>query len=630
MPNVSRPSGIVVFHPSSVDISDTPDTSPPSVRGGGTRDRTRRRRDGRDDVRPTATGEAGDDETAALIAALAEQELDLVDSFEVAPPESARTRGGTRGGVGEIAAGETVEVAVPLEEGEDAVVLVEQDGEYRWQLPTAASTAAAATRTRGGAARGRRRGGARDAGTRTVTFAITVRATPAVAPTDERTRGGTRGLIKKFVVGKLTAFVLKFGAKIAGKAATGIMKKLESNVRPGLVRMDSDDPMKWALLGPDDALGLPTDRPADVLLFIHGTFSSSIGSYGALAHTEEGRALLQAVRQRYDLVVGFDHYTLSETPEQNATAIMARLKRASWPHPPRIDAVAYSRGGLVFRTLVEQVIPKQRWNAQFGRAVFVGCTNGGTELAEPENWNKLADLYTNIAVAACRGISLIPQATAFATVMAEVIKGIGAFVKYLASYIVDGDGVPGIAAMEPDGEVVTTLNRLTPGSSGLVLPHYCAVTGDFDPGLASGDGAVAAELPPSLLMKLADGLVDRLMGEDNDLVVNTASMTMLNPAARLTIDECHALGAQGQTYHTTYFRRRDVIEKLDEWLMADFPEVEQPLRGARRGGGKQTTKTAGGTRRSSSVAKRSAARSARRGATRRAARRSSSVREDRR
>ena len=53
--------------------------------------------------------------------------------------------------------------------------------------------------------------------------------------------------------------------------------------------------------------------------------------------------------------------------------------------------IAYSRGGLIARSLIEHLLPTGGWGATVGRVVFVGCTNGGNALAEPDNWRRFAD-----------------------------------------------------------------------------------------------------------------------------------------------------------------------------------------------------------------------------------------------
>ena len=67
------------------------------------------------------------------------------------------------------------------------------------------------------------------------------------------------------------------------------------------------------------------------------------------------------------------------------------------------------------------------------RAIFVSCTHGGTQLADPENWKTLIDLYTNLAAAGSRALALLPGGAIASTVLAEVIRGIGAFAKYLVT-----------------------------------------------------------------------------------------------------------------------------------------------------------------------------------------------------
>ena len=89
--------------------------------------------------------------------------------------------------------------------------------------------------------------------------------------------------------------------------------------------------------------------------------------------------MLAAALARYDAVVGFDHYTLAETPIQNAEALFEQLR--AWPAQPQrleLDAIAFSRGGLVYRYLTEQIVPLESSPLSFRKAIFVGCTNAGT------------------------------------------------------------------------------------------------------------------------------------------------------------------------------------------------------------------------------------------------------------
>ena len=151
----------------------------------------------------------------------------------------------------------------------------------------------------------------------------------------------------------------------------------------------------------------------------------------------------------------------------------------------------------------------------------------------------------------------------------ELVSGLGAFVKYLAEVIVTEGVVPGLAAQAPDGPFVRALNQTGEGQP---LPddcRYLAVTANFDPEAASASGAQPTGLATSFLGKLADGLVDRLMHEVNDLVVNTESMKQIDPLAGEFIDASLDFGDSPVVYHTVYFAQAGVAQQLRGWLMDD-------------------------------------------------------------
>ncbi len=225
---------------------------------------------------------------------------------------------------------------------------------YSWQLPTATTEEAAPAVRRG--VRGL-------APARTIKFSLEL---PTATPGQRPVR---RGIVSDFVFGKVKAFVFKFAARIAvGKA----VKYLERNVRRGLVDMSATDPAQWGLFNDPAPLPLPADRAARILLFVHGTFSSTIGGYGGLAATPWGEEFMRAARANYDAVIGFDHPTLSDDPLENASDLLARLQKIGWAHPPRFDVIAHSRGGLVVRSLIEQLLPLGNFPLQRRARHFCG------------------------------------------------------------------------------------------------------------------------------------------------------------------------------------------------------------------------------------------------------------------
>lgn len=78
---------------------------------------------------------------------------------------------------------------------------------------------------------------------------------------------------------------------------------------------------------------------SSILLFIHGTASNFIGSFGQLKNAD----LWTKLQEQYNgQIFAFDHHTLSKSPVQNVLNLLAGL-----PDGIRLDLVTHSRGGIV-------------------------------------------------------------------------------------------------------------------------------------------------------------------------------------------------------------------------------------------------------------------------------------------
>jgi hypothetical protein len=254
---------------------------------------------------------------------------------------------------------------------------------------------------------------------------------------------------------------------------------------------------------------------------------------------------------------------------------MQRLGLGTSLQKARIDAISYSRGGLVLRSLLEYLLPRSAAEIEIGRVIFAGVVNAGTLLAREKNWRTFIDLYTNLAAAACRAVALFPQVAFGALLTREIIQTVGAFAKFLAADAVTRGGIPGLAAMDPDGKFIRELNETQPGQITAAQSQFYAILSEFSPRLVS---KTANELPRQLVLLLANGLVDRLMGQANDLVVNTASMTAIDPEAGSFIKDTLDFGANGVTYHTNYFLQPRTTNALARWLQLQAPEMATPAR----------------------------------------------------
>ncbi|HLM68169.1 MAG TPA: hypothetical protein VK358_11610, partial [Longimicrobium sp.] len=118
-------------------------------------------------------------------------------------------------------------------------------------------------------------------------------------------------------VGGLGLKVLKrLNVDLAGMAAQQVIQKLEGKLAPsGLYG--------WST--PELASGAAPRSGRPLLLFLHGTASSTTGSFGGLR--EPGRAGVwpELARQYGDNVFAYEHRTLSQSPIQNAVELLAAL-----------------------------------------------------------------------------------------------------------------------------------------------------------------------------------------------------------------------------------------------------------------------------------------------------------------
>ena len=484
---------------------------------------------------------AGDE----LVAALESQEMELIHQADIAlvPAPATGAAGARMPAMAPVGPG-AVSIDLDLELHEDAALLVQADDVYSWHFASDVSVPDAAQRRAAGAGVAKKH----------VAFRVDVRRPASGTP-----QSASRGLVTDLGFGAIRTFVLKFAARVA---VGQVMKFLERDVRSGLIDLSHGGVSEWSS-APDIAALARPDRPARVLLFVHGTFSSTVGAFGALSMTPWGQAFLDAARAGYDAVWGFDHRTLSEDPLGNATDLLQALKGAGLAAPPQIDAIVHSRGGLVIRSLVEQVLPVSAWKPIIGRVVFVGTPNGGTHLAEPANWNAFIDVYTNLAVAASRLLGLLPCAGPAAGILREIVQGVGAFAKYLATSAISEGGIPGLAAMEPDGAFVRELNRTQPGQPNPTEARYFAVTSEFD---STSDPPAEGGLPKKLLLAIADRFADQLMKVANDLVVDTPSMIAIDPDVGGFVKDSLDFGKNAEVYHLNYFARPEVTAALARWL----------------------------------------------------------------
>ena len=498
-----------VVHPDSVDVSST----------SGLERR----------VPPDPT-----DVTPLVVEALVQQGFSVVDQLDVTPQRGVAALTDPVG---------TVEIEVDVAEQEDVVLLVQSAGVYRWHLPAALAGVPARLGVVG-----------------TARFAIDGTTSSASVLSFDTTSLDDSG------VGATPAVSAVGTARARTALETLPITLLESFVRTGLVHIAQPDPTTWSDLDGKDAVlqtGLAADTPASVLLFVHGTFDNTRGAFGALGLQPDGVAFLTRAIEQYDAVLGFDHKTLSVDPLQNARQLDELLAPFAASTALTVDVVCHSRGGLVTRSLAEKVLPSAGRGSTLAttdRIVFLGATNAGTHLADPASWGSLADQLTTLVAARTRVIRALPGGDAVADLLVTAVQAVGALVRWLVTHVTTGPAVPGLAAMDPDGPFIASINLDDPGSPPPGSPWF-VVSSDFH--VTGRSRPAQLPLPVARALETA---ADAVLEDANDLVVDLESMSAINLPLSYVRGEL-AFGTNSRVHHLNYPNQPRVARRLGYWLL---------------------------------------------------------------
>jgi hypothetical protein len=307
----------------------------------------------------------------------------------------------------------------------------------------------------------------------------------------------------------------------------------------------------------------PVDRPVGqqrLLLFIHGTFSNNDTFFAALNSTPDGQALLQRALNHYDEVLAFDHPTLAVSPVLNALD----LARFFAGCPADVDLVCHSRGGLVARWWVECFgggAPGRR------RVVLVGSPLGGTSLAAPPRLRAALGLITNVG----HTLSLVGDAVLTASVAVPLLSVAVGLVKVVTSITSLGAKtplldaavamIPGLAGQSRVGNNAELLRLRRRGDS--PAPDYFAIRCNFEP---TDPGWAFWKRFIGLKGQVAAAGADLVFEDQNDLVVDSASMTELYDGEVIPEKKVLDLGTTDRIYHTNYFQQPETINFIAKSL----------------------------------------------------------------
>ncbi|HBA73270.1 MAG TPA: hypothetical protein DCZ63_14090 [Geobacter sp.] len=379
-------------------------------------------------------------------------------------------------------------------------------------------------------------------------------------PTSLPGRSGTRGIIGKIVIKTLRFFhidLAEFAArKIASAWEDHTLGTADEGRGPGLYRLSGADELVLKRVE-EGTITLPDDRPA--LLFLHGTASSTAGSFGKLWSDKRKPQLDQLLAPYEGRVFGLEHESLSKSPIHNAIALAEQL-----PGNVRIHLVSHSRGGMVGELLCHagrsgggcdpfdeaalsffaerdpdrvrgdlrrlNTLLKER-RIRVERFVRVACPARGTTLASGR-----LDIYLSILFNLLGSFSLFKMTpgSVLYNIFSELIMAV-------AKERSDPAILPGIEAMIPSSPLVALLNRPDVTLNG----ELRVISGDIE-----GESVVSA---------LGTLLTDPLYQDDHDLVVNTDAM--FGGAERLG-GAGFIFRRGGDVNHFSYFGNADSAEGL--------------------------------------------------------------------
>ncbi len=374
-------------------------------------------------------------------------------------------------------------------------------------------------------------------------------------PTQLSGASGERGLFDSIALKIVRIFAKKAVDQVVAKGVRELAADLEEKQLDGHHGLFAlcDDFTFGAVT--EAALGQP------YLLFLHGTASSTVGSFGGL----QGSELWGYLRSTYGGgILAFQHESLTKSPLQNTLELIRQL-----PASCNLHLISHSRGGLIGELLArfcngdaanlgfdhsekEYLAKVQRpadlelirlISAEMAtrriavrKFVRVACPAGGTMLAS-ERLERFFNISLNL-LGYATGLAVNPIYAAFKNLISAILSSRD-----------DVAVLPGLEAMDPASPFIKVLNN--PGTTVRLDSSLVVISGN-------------CTIKPSLKALLV--LVSKLFYlKDNDLVVNTLSMYR---GARRTKVVQYYFDASPEIDHFHYFVNPRTVKSLLQVLQA--------------------------------------------------------------
>ncbi len=139
------------------------------------------------------------------------------------------------------------------------------------------------------------------------------------------------------------------------------------------------DPQKNEFFDVHDDNDYTIDTSLKTLLLIHGTFSSTEGSYYGLIDEmnpqNKGWLQQQIIDGNYKQVIAFNHPTISEDPQANIKVLKQLMAGVKFKSSNPVDVLTYSRGGLVGKCLIGDDDMQNNF-IPVGKVAMASCASG--------------------------------------------------------------------------------------------------------------------------------------------------------------------------------------------------------------------------------------------------------------
>ena len=400
---------------------------------------------------------------------------------------------------------------------------------------------------------------------------------PLILDADGPSRGGA-GLAVKFLK-LLGVDPIEAGATFTAKELSEWYERRQLKSTNGdqqrLWLCETDPNSSFALTKAVKDSDIPTNKP--VLVFLHGTASSTAGSFSGLWTEGEGTDVRADLFKQYGgHVYGFEHRTLTESPIENALALLEYL-----PKSARVHVVSHSRGGLVgellcrgqrqgadpftkedidsayahvtaaeqqHTTLIRQLNSKlKEKRITVERFIRVACPTRGTNALD-ERLDRWLSITLNLL-----DYVLPPGLADFYDIFKE-------FALALIKTRAKPEELPGLQSMVPESALVRLLNApdASTGEPIRVDADLHVVAGDIEGG--------------PWWKRLGVWVTDQFYDSQHDLIVHTPAM--YGGASRSQEKPSRFYMAQGeQVNHFSYFTRTETRRRLVDGLTKP-PELD--------------------------------------------------------